>query len=105
MRDLVRRNFLMVADLFRSRAATEAEILTLRQQIIVLRRTAPKIAEVGLGASLQICRNLLDEGLGATCPVYSSAPLAFRRDRLLSPYNYVSKIGYKKRFRINTAIR
>ena len=30
----------MVADLFRSRA--EAEILTLRQQINVLRRTAPK---------------------------------------------------------------
>ena len=29
-------------DLFRSRAAIEAEILTLRQQIIVLRRTAPK---------------------------------------------------------------
>ena len=31
-----------VVDLFRSRAAIEAEILTLRQQIIVLRRTAPK---------------------------------------------------------------
>src|SRR5258708_33451344 len=31
-----------VVDLFRSRAALEAEILTLRQQIIVLRRTAPK---------------------------------------------------------------
>jgi hypothetical protein len=32
----------MVADLFRSRAAIEAEILMLRQQINVLRRTAPK---------------------------------------------------------------
>jgi hypothetical protein len=32
----------MVVDLFRSRAALEAEILTLRQQINVLRRTAPK---------------------------------------------------------------
>jgi hypothetical protein len=32
----------MVTDLFRSRAAIEAEILTLRQQINVLRRTAPK---------------------------------------------------------------
>jgi hypothetical protein len=31
----------MVTDLFRSRAALEAEILTLRQQINVLRRTAP----------------------------------------------------------------
>ena len=32
----------MIADLFRSWAALEAEILTLRQQINVLRRTAPK---------------------------------------------------------------
>ena len=32
----------MVADLFRSRAAIEAEILMLRQQINALRRTAPK---------------------------------------------------------------
>ncbi len=32
----------MVVDLFRSRAALEAEILTLRQQINVLRLTAPK---------------------------------------------------------------
>ena len=32
----------MVADLFRSRTALEVEILTLRQQINVLRRTAPK---------------------------------------------------------------
>src|SRR6202041_1317777 len=42
MRDFVRLIFCMVVDLFRSRAALEAEILTLRQQIIVLRRTAPK---------------------------------------------------------------
>jgi hypothetical protein len=32
----------MVFDLFRSRAALEAEILTLRQRINVLRRTAPR---------------------------------------------------------------
>jgi hypothetical protein len=32
----------MVVDLFRSRAALEAEIWTLRQQVNVLRRTAPK---------------------------------------------------------------
>src|SRR4030081_2594463 len=32
----------MVVDLFRSWAALEAEVLTLRQQINVLRRTAPK---------------------------------------------------------------
>jgi hypothetical protein len=36
-----------VGDLFRSRAAIEAEILTLRQQIIVLRRTAPKQQSFG----------------------------------------------------------
>src|SRR6202790_5244285 len=42
MRDLVRLIVWMVADLFRSRAELEAEILTLRQQINVLRRTAPK---------------------------------------------------------------
>src|SRR3981189_1243258 len=42
MRDLVRLIVWAVVDLFRSRAALEAEILTLRQEIIVLRRTAPK---------------------------------------------------------------
>src|ERR1700733_2931332 len=42
MRDLVRLIGWMVADLFRSRAALEAEIWALRQQINVLRRTAPK---------------------------------------------------------------
>src|SRR6202048_3117697 len=42
MRDLVRLIVWMVADLFRSGAALEAEILTLGQQINVLRRTAPK---------------------------------------------------------------
>jgi hypothetical protein len=36
-----------VVDRFRSRAAIEAEILTLRQQIIVLRRTAPKKQSFG----------------------------------------------------------
>src|ERR1700724_1547941 len=42
MRDLVRLIVWMVADLFRSRAALETEIWMLRQQINVLRRTAPK---------------------------------------------------------------
>src|SRR3981189_2200318 len=42
MRDLVRVFVWAVVDLLRSRAAIEAEILTLRQQIIVLRRTAAK---------------------------------------------------------------
>jgi transposase InsO family protein len=42
MRDLVRLIVWTVVDLFRSWAALEAEILTLRQQINVLRRTAPK---------------------------------------------------------------
>ena len=42
MRDLFRFIGWTVVDLFRSRAALEAEIWTLRQQINVLRRTAPK---------------------------------------------------------------
>src|ERR1700738_397464 len=42
MRDLFRLIGWAVVDLFRSRAALEAEIWTLRQQINVLRRTAPK---------------------------------------------------------------
>ena len=41
MRDLCRLIGWMVVDLFRSRATLEAEIWTLRQQINVLRRTAP----------------------------------------------------------------
>jgi hypothetical protein len=47
MRDLVRLIVWAVVDLLRSRAAIEAEILTLRQQIIVLRRTAPKKQSFG----------------------------------------------------------
>jgi hypothetical protein len=47
MRDLARLIVWAVVDLFRSRAAIEAEILTLRQQIIVLRRTAPKKQSFG----------------------------------------------------------
>ena len=38
---LIRLIFGLVVDLFRSRAALEAEILVLRQQIIVLRRSKP----------------------------------------------------------------
>ena len=42
MRDLFRLIGWAVVDLLRSRAALEAEIWTMRQQINVLRRTAPK---------------------------------------------------------------
>src|SRR6202048_5611048 len=42
MRDLVRLIVWMVVDLMRSQATLEAELLTLREQIYVLRRTAPK---------------------------------------------------------------
>jgi transposase InsO family protein len=42
MRDLCRLIGWMVVDLIRSRVMLEAEISTLRQQINVLRRTAPK---------------------------------------------------------------
>src|SRR5215218_4138126 len=41
MADLIRLVFGFIVDLFRSRAALEAEILVLRQQIIVLRRRKP----------------------------------------------------------------
>jgi hypothetical protein len=41
MLDLCRMIFWIVVDLFRPRAALEAEILVLRQQIIVLRRGGP----------------------------------------------------------------
>src|ERR1700747_2702639 len=47
MRDLVRLIVWAVVDLFRSRAAIEAEILTLRQQIIVLRRTPHRKQPLG----------------------------------------------------------
>jgi len=47
MRDLIRLIVWAVGDLFRSRAAIEAEILTLQQQIIVLRLTAPKKQSFG----------------------------------------------------------
>ena len=41
MLDLIRLIFGLVVDLFRSRAALEAEVLVLRQQITVLRRGKP----------------------------------------------------------------
>ena len=41
MMPLIKLMFGLLADLFRSRAALEAEILVLRQQIIVLRRGKP----------------------------------------------------------------
>ena len=47
----------MVVDLIRSRAALEAEIWTLRQQINVLRRTAPK------GLSFSVFDRLVFAGL------------------------------------------
>src|SRR6201997_5878406 len=47
MRDLVRLIVWMVADLFRSRTALEVEVWMLRQQINVLRRTAPKKHRAG----------------------------------------------------------
>jgi hypothetical protein len=62
MRDLVRLIVRAVVDLFRSRAAIEAEILTLRQQIIVLRRTAAKDAPFSRAverAGQILCRPIL----------------------------------------------
>jgi hypothetical protein len=42
MWDLCRLTWWVLVDLFRSRAKLEAEMMVLRQQINVLRRTAPK---------------------------------------------------------------
>jgi hypothetical protein len=64
MRDLVRLIVWAVGDLFRSRAAIEAEILTLRQQIIVLRRTAPKKQSFGAIDRLGLLYGLLIMGHG-----------------------------------------
>jgi transposase InsO family protein len=41
MSDLIRLIFALIVDLFRSKAALEAEVLALRQQILVLRRGRP----------------------------------------------------------------
>jgi len=41
MLDFIRLVLGLIVDLFRSRAALEAEILVLRQQIVVLRRRKP----------------------------------------------------------------
>src|ERR1700739_3755557 len=54
MRYLFRLIVWAIVDLFRSPAALEAEILTLRQQIIVLRRTAPKKQTFGAIDALAI---------------------------------------------------
>jgi hypothetical protein len=55
MLDLCRIIFWIVVDLLRPRAALEAEILVLRQQIIVLRRVSlPQIKSARIdGAALQ----------------------------------------------------
>ena len=42
MCDLFRLIFALLVDLFRSRAALEAEVLVLRQQMVVLRRGKPR---------------------------------------------------------------
>jgi hypothetical protein len=51
MWDLCRLFVGLVVDLFRSRAALEAEVLVLKQQIIVLRRGKPGIDKILCGFS------------------------------------------------------
>jgi hypothetical protein len=54
----------MVADLFRSRTALEVEIWMLRQQINVLRRTAPKKQTFSaIGRLIFVCLNRLLPGV------------------------------------------
>src|SRR6476660_4969516 len=70
MRDHVRLIVWMVADLFRSRAALEAEILTLRQQINLLRRTAPnKQTFSSIDRLIFVCLYRLRPGVGDALPL------------------------------------
>src|SRR5215207_9594600 len=64
MVDLIRRVFGLVVDLFRSRAGLEAEILVLRQQIIVLRRG--KVARLPFTAADRLV-------LGGVCRLFPKA--------------------------------
>jgi hypothetical protein len=64
MLDLCRLIVALVIDLFRPRAAVEAEIIVLRQQIIVLRRGRP-----GRVPLLAVDRIVL----GWVCQLFSSA--------------------------------
>jgi hypothetical protein len=58
MCDLFRLIFGLVVDLFRSRAALEAEVLVLRQQIIVLRRGKPtRLVMMAVNAVEQLNRH------------------------------------------------
>ena len=65
MLDLCRIIFGIVVELFRPRAALEAEILVLRQQIIVLRRGRP---------SRVIISGRRQDGSGLDLPVVSEVP-------------------------------
>src|SRR5260370_36655951 len=76
MRDLVRLIVWMVADLFRSRAALETEIWTLRQQINVLRRTAPKKQTFSsLDRLIFVCLYRLRPGVREALAILKPAPV------------------------------
>jgi hypothetical protein len=78
MRDLFRLVGWMVVDLFRSRAALEAEIWTLLQQINVLRRTAPK------RVSFSVFDRLLFAGLYRLFPKICDALAIVKPDTIVS---------------------
>jgi hypothetical protein len=80
MRDPFRLIGWTVVDLFRSRAALEAEIWTLRQQINVVRRTAPKrlsfsvfdrLVFAGLSVVSKHLRRAADREAGHHCSLAS----------------------------------
>ena len=77
MRDLCRLIGWMVVDLIRSRVMLEAEIWTLRQQINVLRRTAPK--------RLSFCAvdRMIFVGLYRLCPKICDALAIVKPDTLV----------------------
>src|SRR6202171_1979450 len=79
MRDLVRLIVWTVVDQFRSWAALEAEILTLRQQINVLRRTAPKKQTFSaIDRLIFVCLYRLRPGAG-DCQAGDRSQMASRR--------------------------
>jgi hypothetical protein len=77
LRDLFRLIGWAVVDLFRSRAALKAEIWTLRQQINVLRRTAPK------RPSLSVFDRLVFAGLYRLFPNICDALTIVKPDTLV----------------------
>src|ERR1700692_2324828 len=93
MRDLFRLIGWTVVDLFRSRAALEAEIWTLRQQINVLQRTAPK------RLSFSVFDHLVFVGLYRLFPKICDALAIVKPNAIVRIARVFGCIGWKSRRR------